>query len=227
MSFPELGVSDGVMFERSVSNFVAGIGFRCPKRITVECQKHEVVRAQQYVAIYERMYRNKFNITFPRDTKLLEFGVGPGEIAEEFKSHGLEVYGTDVVPRADGENVVAANNLPFGNNMFDMVSTTSVFHHIPREKHNQYLSEIKRILKSKGVIFMNEDEKGRNFVEQGVIRTVDRLVSGPEANSHRTDRGWRKYFDKGGIEVIASDKITHELGPIRLNKLFYLLEIQG
>lgn len=224
--FIESERTGGVVFERAMLKTFNALNINSPQLILSRCENHENTRANLYVSIYEKMFRNKYGNSFPYKAKLFEFGVGPGEISREFENHGLNVFGTDIVSRKGGINIVSRNEIPFTNNAFDMVSVTSVLHHIPREEHDVYFSEFKRILKPDGIILMQEDERGRNKVEQQIIRAVDRMVSGPEADSHRTDDEWRKYFEEKEIKVSDSDMITHELGPIRLNKLFYLLETQ-
>ena len=224
MSISSVELGNGSIPERFINNILSKNDISCPEKIFVVCKNHEISRAKLYMNIYEDMYKTHFRRGFPQDAQLLEFGIGPGEIAKEFSKKGLEVFGTDIKPTFSGNNVVASKTFPFGNDTFDLISATSVLHHVPEKEHKNYFSEFKRILRPEGAIFIQEDERGRNQIEQHIIRAVDRLVSGPEANSHKTDYGWRKFFEANSFDVVASDSLTHQFGSIRLNKLFYLVK---
>jgi SAM-dependent methyltransferase len=224
MTVSSVELGNGSIPQRFINNVLSRNKISCPEGISFVCNNHETSRAKLYTEIYENMYKEHFGRRFPEDAKLLEFGIGPGEIAKEFSRKGLDVFGTDIEPRLSGKIVVASNTFPYVNDTFDLISATSVLHHVPEEEHKNYFTEFKRVLKPEGAIFIQEDERGRNQLEHNVIRVVDRLVSGPEADSHKTDYDWRKFFEVNSTDVVESALLTHELGPIRLNKLFYLIK---
>ncbi|MFC1630003.1 class I SAM-dependent methyltransferase [Patescibacteria group bacterium] len=93
--------------------------------------------------------------------KVLDLGCGNGRLSEIYK--GTEYVGVDNSEKLiqiakqkypDNEFLVAdAFQLPFPDNYFDKVFSIAVLHHIPsKELRLQFLKEVKRILKPKGLL---------------------------------------------------------------------------
>ena len=95
------------------------------------------------------------------DEKILDSGCASGRLFEVLR--GVDYYGIDISEKlieiakekySRGKFQVAdALDLPFSKNFFDKVYSVSVLHNIPsREFQIQYLKEVRRILKPKGVL---------------------------------------------------------------------------
>lgn len=102
---------------------------------------------------------SKYNIEV--GSKILDSGCGRGDFAEAFAQAGMDVVGIDGYlfdqNRCTTVNYVGGidlelGNLPFNDNIFDIVFSKSVLEHIHKPEH--YLNEIMRVLKPGGKIIV-------------------------------------------------------------------------
>jgi SAM-dependent methyltransferase len=91
-----------------------------------------------------------------RPRKILDFGCGSGLLVSELERYGHDVYGCDLFRSAtfspDGrlrKILDSPYRLPFDDNEFDVVTSTSVLEHAKNQ--DEYMSEIRRVLKTGGV----------------------------------------------------------------------------
>ncbi|MEK6323476.1 MAG: methyltransferase domain-containing protein [Acidobacteriota bacterium] len=102
-----------------------------------------------------------------KDQRLLDLGCGTGYslvwLRERFKFS--EVYGIDLSPnaaafwQARGLNTVAlasANKLPFRESEFDLVTCFDVIYQLDDERASAAVSEMHRVLKPGGLLFIRE-----------------------------------------------------------------------
>ncbi len=101
--------------------------------------------------------------------KVLDLGCGSGRHAVYLAKHGFEVYGIDIAP----EGIKIAKNwlkkeklkanfkigsiykkLPYKDNFFDALISTSTIHHEKIKNIQKAIREIERVLKPKGLVFM-------------------------------------------------------------------------
>ena len=67
--------------------------------------------------------------------------------------------------------------LPFRNGFFDVVIVSEVLHHIENKYHEKVLSEIKRVLRPGGVLWMLEPNRWHPLmITAGLILKADHLV---------------------------------------------------
>jgi len=102
-----------------------------------------------------------------KDKKILEIGCGSGFGSNILIEYANEVYAIDIDPdaiekaqnnnknnRINFFNGDVLKGLPFSNNEFDFVVCFQVFEHIEVNKTQLFLSEIERVLKKSGVLFL-------------------------------------------------------------------------
>ena len=92
------------------------------------------------------------------DQKILDFGCGRGQLVAAFCERGLDAWGTDIKPYWEGDSPSPATrlsaiapdsyNLPFDDESFDLVFSTSVFEHV--QNYQQSFAEIHRVFKPGG-----------------------------------------------------------------------------
>lgn len=93
--------------------------------------------------------------------KILELGVGNGDLLEEFNKKGYKCYGADKEISSQIKNGMhikkvdlSKNKFPFPNNDFDVVYHKSFLEHFYRKEADLILSETKRVLKKGGKLIM-------------------------------------------------------------------------
>ncbi|MFB6180884.1 MAG: class I SAM-dependent methyltransferase [Candidatus Nanohalobium sp.] len=96
--------------------------------------------------------------------RVLDAGCGPGRDVEYFTENGLDAVGIDLAggmieyakANKKGEyHIMDIRNLEFGDESFDGVYCNAVMHFFPPEKMKNVISELKRVLKPEGVLFLN------------------------------------------------------------------------
>src|SRR3989338_5944439 len=99
---------------------------------------------------------------------ILDFGCGTGFMTNEMRTlfPYSQLYGVD--PSQESIEIAqkqypsirfkaSEENLSnFSDNTFDLIYCSSVFHHIPFDRHNFYIQELKRILSQTGILVIFE-----------------------------------------------------------------------
>jgi len=104
--------------------------------------------------------------------RFLDLGTGPGTQAIELAKNGFIVTGSDISPSAIKKAKSSTTNVnfviddilnsKFERESFDYILDRGCFHVLSVDKRIKYLSQIKRILKKNGIIFlkcMSKNEK--------------------------------------------------------------------
>lgn len=138
---------------------------------------------------------------------ILDFGCGIGSTIPWFKQlfPAAELFGTDVsdeslnlarerLGNAAQFDLFDEARLPYGDDRFDLVFTSCVFHHIPPRKRSQALREIHRVLKPGGELFFFEHNPW-NPLTLKVVRDCPFdenaiLLNAPEAARLISDAGF-------------------------------------
>ena len=108
---------------------------------------------------------NIFRDYVKQEDKVLDAGCGNGRLLELFKDKIIDYTGIDISEKLielakkkypQNAFLIADNlNLPFPNDNFDKVFSVAVLHTIPsRELREKALSELKRVLKPKGLLIL-------------------------------------------------------------------------
>jgi glycosyltransferase involved in cell wall biosynthesis/ubiquinone/menaquinone biosynthesis C-methylase UbiE len=119
--------------------------------------------------------------------KALDFGCGPGRLAQALAEHFQEVHGVDIAPsmiaRAQRLNkhgdrcTYHLNEAPdlrlFDANTFDMVYSWLVLQHMPKQLALRYIAEFARVTKPGGVIVFEVPDRHQRAVVDESPRTED------------------------------------------------------
>ena len=115
---------------------------------------------------------NEINSKTLKEGRFLDLGTGPGTQAKQLSSLGFDVIESDLSQSAiekakklysEPQFVVDdILNSKFSDNEFDYIFDRGIFHVFEKNQLSSYLSQIKRILKENGLLFlkcMSVDEK--------------------------------------------------------------------
>lgn len=119
---------------------------------------------------YRKDIFSKMHLNLKNGSKILDLGCGDGQDCEVFAStFNLKVYGVDVMdqPKLDKKfhyKKGSIYKIPYEDNFFDYIFLHNVLHHIddPKKrisKHNQAMSELKRVCKKNGKILILEGNR--------------------------------------------------------------------
>ena len=78
---------------------------------------------------------------------VLEIGVGNKIVSDALNKLGLEVKTLDIDGELDPDIVASADNMPVEDKSFDVVVACEILEHLPFDKFEKCLSEIKRVAK--------------------------------------------------------------------------------
>ena len=110
----------------------------------------------EYIALklYDWLYTN-----IPTQPTILDIGCGHGILTklvqilfESKQTYGIDIiqktisYAQETYPSITFKHIKGVE-IPFPDNMFDIVYANLVFHHVPQEYHEAYIIEINRVLK--------------------------------------------------------------------------------
>jgi len=139
-----------------------------------------------------------------KDAVILDYGCGYGRTLFELKEHGYSnLYGVDfseeMIKRAELNNedikysVIDSGKLPYADNSFDSVLLFAVLTCVHNDQEqNAIVSEIKRVLKPNGVIYIN-----------------DFLLNNDARNEERYSRYYNKYKAYGVFELQDGAILRH------------------
>ena len=99
-----------------------------------------------------------------KEGRFLDLGTGPGTQAMQLSSLGFDVIGSDLSqsaiekakklysePQFVVDDILNSN---FSDNEFDYIFDRGIFHIFEKNKLPSYLSQVKRILKENGLLFL-------------------------------------------------------------------------
>jgi len=116
------------------------------------------IEEQEQNLVFHTYIKEVFGLKVPSKVQVLDFGCGGGEMVESFLALGYEAYGCDIISRWLKNSSVPSEKfktislepyrLPYGDNNFDVVFSSSVLEHAKNKM--QCFQEIRRVLKVGG-----------------------------------------------------------------------------
>jgi len=131
----------------------------------------EVYDVLNYIPPYIDLLNRLTEIVKPqKGEKILDAGVGTGNLAILLKAKGADVVSLDFSPQAleiyktkDPKATVCLHDLrlplPFKDDYFDKIVSNNVLYNIPREERLKVVLELKRVLKHGGLIVLSNIHK--------------------------------------------------------------------
>lgn len=125
-------------------------------------------------SVFQKAVMNKGD-----EIKILEIGVGTGNLAEKFLDMNLDVIGIDQSRQMLNQTKLKFPslklrlgdflNIPYENNKFDVIVSTYAFHHLNNEEKSIAINEMIRVTKADGriiigdIMFESEEEKEKRI----------------------------------------------------------------
>ena len=144
----------------------------------------------------------KFNTS--EKMSILDWGCGPGRVVRhmpELLGRGSKVFGTDYnaksiawcksnLPDIDFNLNTLDPSLPYPDGTFDFIYGISIFTHLSEEMHNKWATELKRVLKKNGVLFLTtQGDNFKKIMSPAEVAQYDKgelVVRGNVIEGHRT-----------------------------------------
>jgi len=86
--------------------------------------------------------------TLAPSARVLDYGCGSGDMAEEYSAAGFDAFGCDIRLAQESDKlrpISSDGSLPFPDESFDFVFSDQVMEHV--QDHNRAFAEIKRVMK--------------------------------------------------------------------------------
>ena len=136
---------------------------------------HAAHHSQKFQRMFDLSRRPEFAkfMKYLHGRKILDLGCGPGYHAQYFSTQGLDVVAADLsdemvaLCKAIDLNVVKMDieNITLEDNSFDGVWAVTSLLHIPKKNMRKVISDICRVLKKDGVLYVSFKEgDGEGFI---------------------------------------------------------------
>ncbi|MFH1896014.1 MAG: class I SAM-dependent methyltransferase [bacterium] len=191
--------------------------------------RHEAGRGR----LFARTYAEIVGLEAFKTVHLLEIGCGPGAVAGAFFELGCSVRAMDL---RDGR-IFWHPDIEFARGdacqyqearIFDVVSLTSVLHHIGADDAALIIGKVRSTLCPGGLLLMQEDILGPRSVMNLLIKTGDDLVSGEvgthQAESHRTTKEWVTLVTELGFSLVGTKSLFPNWLGVGVEKAFFVFE---
>ena len=149
--------------------------------------------AKRYDQIFESLNAGLYGVAMKihpptADMIVLDVGCGTGTQLARYKEAGCQIYGIDMsramleVARTKlGEDADLrygdASNMPYEDNMFDLVLSTLVIHEMSPDLRSGVLKEIRRVLKDDGRLLVIDFHPGKLKLPGGLLNKIIIVIS--------------------------------------------------
>ena len=157
-------------------------------------------------------------VNLDQHQKIMELGCGAAELARKLLDRfpGCELTGLEVDERQHAKNLLdplpglqfvaaGAQSIPYPDGAFDLALMLKSLHHVPLQLMDQALSEVHRVLKPGGLLYVSEP------VFAGALNEVMRLFHDEELVRAAALRAVQKAVSAGDWEQLSE---THFQVPV-------------
>ena len=157
-------------------------------------------------------------VNLDQHQKIIELGCGAAELARKLLDRfpGCELTGLEVDERQHAKNLLdplpglqfvaaGAQSIPYPDGAFDLALMLKSLHHVPLQLMDQALSEVHRVLKPGGLLYVSEP------VFAGALNEVMRLFHDEELVRAAALRAVQKAVSAGDWEQLSE---THFQVPV-------------
>ena len=154
------------------------------------------------------------------DWYALDIATGGGHTALKFAPHVNQVLATDITPRmlekarefitdSGAKNVdfavVDAENIPYDDATFDLVTCRIAPHHFPNI--TQFIKESARVLKAGGLLIVQDHVLPEDKATADIVDGFEKLRD-PSHNFALSHDAWMKTFEDAGLQVTHTEELT-------------------
>lgn len=172
--------------------------------------------------VYEKAKKN-----LSKDGKILEIGVGTGNLAEKFLMDGCDIVGIDqsremlnVAKAKHGELKVRLGEflkIPFENSSFDLIVSTYAFHHLNDEEKALAIMEMKRVLRDNGKVIIGDLMFESKTKEKKVKETM---------SSQQIEEIEDEYYSNIEMLSLEFEKYGMRVDVMQIDQLNFILEVK-
>ena len=181
---------------------------------------------KNYGLILQSVYESVKNLRV-NNPKILEIGVGTGNLASKFLYSNFDIIGID----QSREMLSVAKEkypmlkvrlgeflkIPYDNKSFDVIISTYAFHHLNETEKYIAIGEMMRVLKDNGVIIIGDLMFENREAEEEVLKNLS------EEQIEEVKDEYYSYIDSLSREF---NKYNKKLKYNRIDKLNYIIEVQ-
>jgi len=157
---------------------------------------------------------------------VLEIGVGNGFVSKYLKERKVNVLTLDIDKRLNPDVVGSVLNMPFSDELFDVVACYEVLEHLPFENFSEALSEIFRVSKSYAILSLPDASRVyRVYLQIPKIGIFKRLIPLPRLKNpiHKFDGEHYWEIGKAGYPLSKIIKEIQTAG-FRVEKTYRVFE---
>jgi len=160
-----------------------------------------------------------------KSKKIIDIGSGTGDVAFLLLRKGKNITPVDVAdfhgPRLVKTIIYDGKTLPFQNNTFDTALLLMVLHHAPNPE--TVFKEAARVARKIVVIETSYTGPLNRFFTV-ISDAIGNLRLDAFWNSYKTDKDWRRFFEKHGFQIKERRKFNdRNLGVIPFLHILYYL----
>jgi len=157
---------------------------------------------------------------------VLEIGIGNGFVSKYLKERKVNILTIDIDKRLNPDVVGSVLNMPFSEELFDIVACYEVLEHLPFENFSKALFEIFRVSKSYAILSLPDASRVyRVYLQIPKIGIFKRLIPLPRLKNPTHKFDGEHYWEIGKAEYPLS-KIINEIqkAGFRIEKTYRVFE---
>lgn len=148
------------------------------------------------------------------DMNVLDIATGGGHVAKQLSEYVKSVYATDITKEmlentaqhlqsyTNIHYVIAdAENLPFLDNTFTVVTCRIAAHHFPHP--DQFIQEVQRVLKPGGQFLFIDNVAPKEDFNDHFINTLEKMRDYSHVRSLKVSE-WKSIFQKYGLTIVKN-----------------------